>query len=154
MSFQTPENGTITELDLLKLMFLSREGDRREQILHRQSKGWFQVSGDGNEGLALFTLQMKKSDIFSPYYRDRALVLGKGMPNKDLASAYFAKAGSSSEGRQMPGHYSDRELGVWSVPTPTGSNLLPAAGMAWAYQLRKEPNIVLATVGDLSLIHI
>ncbi len=43
----------------------------------------------------------------------------------------MAKRNSSSRGRQMPSHYSYRELNIWSVPTPTGAQLLPACGMAW-----------------------
>ncbi len=43
---------TYNKLDLLRLMLLSREGDRREGILLRQSKGWFQVGGTGHEALA------------------------------------------------------------------------------------------------------
>ncbi len=42
-------DSTIDELELLKLMYLSREGDRREGVLLRQSKGWFQVAGMGTK---------------------------------------------------------------------------------------------------------
>jgi 2-oxoisovalerate dehydrogenase E1 component len=133
---------------LLQLMYLSREGDRREGILHRQSKGWFQVAGMGHEPLAVIAMQMEAGDYLFPYYRDRAMVLAKGVPNSDLASAYFAKAGSSSGGRQMPAHYSDRARNIWSVPTPTGSNCLPGCGVAWSMQLADRPNVVVATIGD------
>ena len=100
---------TYNRLELLKLMYLSREGDRREGVLHRQSKGWFQVAGMGHETLAVFSFLMEDGDYLFPYYRDRAMVLAKGVSNAELASAYFAKLGSSSGGRQMPGHYSDRQ---------------------------------------------
>lgn len=133
---------------LLKLMYLSREGDRREGILHRQSKGWFQVAGMGHEPLAVIAMQMEAGDYLFPYYRDRAMVLAKGVPNSDLASAYFAKSRSSSGGRQMPAHYSDRDRNIWSVPTPTGSNCLPGCGVAWSMQLADRPNVVVATIGD------
>lgn len=139
---------TYNRLELLKLMYLSREGDRREGVLHRQSKGWFQVAGMGHEPLAVIAQMMNDGDYLFPYYRDRAMVLARGVSNRDLASAYFAKRGSSSGGRQMPGHYSDRQKNVWSVPTPTGSNALPGCGVAWAMQLHGEKNIVVATVGD------
>ena len=139
---------TYNRLELLKLMYLSREGDRREGVLHRQSKGWFQVAGMGHETLAVITQLMNAGDYLFPYYRDRAMVLGRGVSNRDLASAYFAKRGSSSGGRQMPGHYSDRSKNIWSVPTPTGANALPACGVAWSMQLQGEKNIVVATVGD------
>ncbi len=135
-------------VELLKLMYLSREGDRREGVLLRQSKGWFQVAGMGHESLAVVSLLMQPGDYLFPYYRDRAMVLAKGVTNAELASAYFAKVGSSSGGRQMPGHYSDRSRNIWSVPTPTGANLLPACGVAWAMQLNHHPNVAIATVGD------
>lgn len=139
---------TYNRLDLLKLMYLSREGDRREGILLRQSKGWFQVSGMGHEALAVIPYLMEPGDYLFPYYRDRAMILARGVTNEDLASAYFAKITSSSAGRQMPGHYSDRGKNIWSVPTPTGSNCLPACGVAWAMQLQRHPQIVVATLGD------
>lgn len=135
-------------VELLKLMYLSREGDRREGVLHRQSKGWFQVAGMGHETLSVIAFEMQEDDYLFPYYRDRAMVLARGVTNSQLASAYFAKAGSSSKGRQMPGHYSDRSKNVWSVPTPTGANALPACGVAWAMQLEGKPGLVVATVGD------
>ena len=139
---------TYDKLDFLKLMFLSREGDRREGVLLRQSKGWFQVSGMGHEALAALVLHMRDDDYIFPYYRDRAILLQKGMTNLELAYAYFAKRNSTSGGRQMPGHYSNREKNVWSVPTPTAGNLLPAVGAAWAMQLEGKDSVVLATFGD------
>jgi 2-oxoisovalerate dehydrogenase E1 component len=139
---------TYNRLELLKLMYLSREGDRREGVLLRQSKGWFQVAGMGHEPLAAISYLMQPGDYLFPYYRDRAMVLAKGLTNAELASAYFAKINSSSAGRQMPGHYSDRGRNIWSVPTPTGANALPACGVAWAMQLHGDPSVVVATVGD------
>lgn len=144
---QTAEK-TINDLDLLKLMYLSREGDRREGILLRQSKGWFQVAGMGHETLAVISLLMEPEDYLFPYYRDRAMVLARGMTNLELAHAYFAKRCASSGGRQMPGHYSSRKRNIWSTPTPTAANLLPACGVAWGMQLHGDSGVVVATTGD------
>jgi 2-oxoisovalerate dehydrogenase E1 component len=137
-----------TKLDFLRLMMLSREGDRREGVLLRQGKGWFQVSGMGHEALAAFAKALREDDWLFPYYRDRALMLARGMTNYEKALAYFAKRESSSGGRQMPGHYSSRRLNVFSVCTPTGGGLLPAAGAAWAMRLDGKDSVCLATVGD------
>ncbi len=139
---------TYNKLEFLKLMFTSREGDRRESVLLRQGKGWFQVSGMGHEALAAFVLHLRDDDFIFPYYRDRALMLQKGMTNLELAYAYFAKRNSSSGGRQMPGHYSSKEKNIWSVPTPTGGNVLPAVGAAWGMQLEGTDRVALATFGD------
>ena len=143
-----PANNTINKLDFLRLMLLSREGDRREGILLRQSKGWFQVSGMGHEALAAFQWFMRPDDYVFPYYRSRALMLARGLSNYDLALAYFAKRESSSGGRQMPGHYSSREHNVFSVCTPTGGSLLPACGTAWGMQLSGKDSICVASIGD------
>ncbi len=145
---QKSARATYNKLDLLKLMYLSREGDRREGVLLRQGKGWFQVAGMGHETLAVIAMQLKDDDYLFPYYRDRAMMLAKGMTNVELAKAYFAKRDTSSGGRQMPGHPSSRLKNVWSVPTPTASNLLPACGAAWAMQLEGKPGVVVATTGD------
>lgn len=143
-----PAGKVFNKLDFLKLMMISREGDRREGILLRQSKGWFQVGGLGHEALAALAYVMRPDDYLFPYYRSRALMLARGMTNDELALAYFAKRDSSSGGRQMPGHYSSRELNVFSVPTPTGANLLPACGVAWAMKLEGKDSLALASIGD------
>jgi 2-oxoisovalerate dehydrogenase E1 component len=146
----TLANTAYSKIDFLKLMLLSREGDRREGILLRQSKGWFQVSGMGHEALAALSLVLRPDDYIFPYYRDRAITLARGVSNYDLALAYFAKQASSSGGRQMPGHYSSRPHNIFSVCTPTGGSLLPACGAAWSMKMSGTDSVCLATVGDAS----
>lgn len=133
---------------LLRLMFLSREGDRREGILLRQGKGWFQVSGMGHEALAVLPHALRPDDYLFPYYRDRALALGRGLTTAELASSYLAKAGSFGGGRQMPGHYSDRAKNIFSVATPTAAQCLPGVGAAWGFKLAGTDQVALVTVGD------
>ena len=136
------------KLRLLTILLESRHGDLREQNLNRQGKGHFHVSGMGHEGLAALGLAMVDGDFIAPYYRDRGLVLGRGVASRELALDYFAKRKGQSHGRQMPSHYSYATRGIWSVPTPTGSQLLPACGLAWGIQLDKKPNVVVTTIGD------
>ncbi|HZS16824.1 MAG TPA: thiamine pyrophosphate-dependent enzyme [Candidatus Udaeobacter sp.] len=136
------------KLRLLTLILESRHADLREQNLNRQGKGHFHVSGMGHEGLAAVSIQMEPDDYIVSYYRDRGLVLGRGMTTRQLGLEYFAKRNTGSGGRQMPSHYSDAELHIWSVPTPTGSQLLPACGIAWGIQLDGKKNLVVTTIGD------
>jgi 2-oxoisovalerate dehydrogenase E1 component len=135
-------------LRLLTTILESRHADLREQNLNRQGKGHFHVSGMGHEALAAVSIQTEPDDYIVPYYRDRGLVLGRGMTTRQLALEYFAKRNTGSGGRQMPSHYSNADLHIWSVPTPTGSQLLPACGMAWGIQLDGKKNLVVTTVGD------
>ena len=136
------------KLRLLTIMLESRHADLREQNLNRQGKGHFHVSGMGHEALAAVSVQMKPDDYIVPYYRDRGLVLGRGMTTRELGLEYFAKRNTGSGGRMMPSHYSSRDLNIWSVPTPTGSQLLPACGMAWGMKLDGKDSVVVTTVGD------
>jgi 2-oxoisovalerate dehydrogenase E1 component len=136
------------KLRLLKTILESRHADLREQNLNRQGKGHFHVSGMGHEALAAIAILLGPDDYVVPYYRDRGLVLGRGMSTRELALEYFAKRDTGSRGRQMPSHYSDAAHHIWSVPTPTGSQLLPACGIAWGIKLDGEKNLVVTTVGD------
>ena len=143
-----PELSKKDKLRLLEIMLESRHADLREQNLNRQGKGHFHVSGMGHEALAAISVQMEPDDYIVPFYRDRGLVLGRGMTTRQLALEYFAKRKTGSGGRMMPSHYSDLERHIWSVPTPTGSQLLPGCGMAWGIQLDGKKNVVVTTVGD------
>ncbi|QYM79585.1 2-oxo acid dehydrogenase subunit E2 [Horticoccus luteus] len=135
---------------LLLAMLESRLGDLREESLNRQGKGHFHVSGRGHEALAAIGVQLKPEDYLAPYYRDRGLVIGRGLTTRQIAMDYFAKRESSSSGRQMPSHYSNRALNIWSVPTPTAAQLLPACGIAWGLQMDGTKGIVVTTLGDAS----
>ena len=136
------------KLRLLSTILESRHSDLREQNLNRQGKGHFHVSGMGHEALAAVSMQMEPGDYIVSYYRDRGLVLGRGMTTRQLGLEYFAKRNTGSGGRQMPSHYSNADLHIWSVPTPTGSQLLPACGIAWGIQFDGKKNLVVTTVGD------
>lgn len=143
-----PALTTEDKLRLLTILVESRHGDLREQNLNRQGKGHFHVSGMGHEALAALGMQLRDGDYIAGYYRDRGLVLGRGVASRELAIDYFAKRQGQSHGRQMPSHYSYAAKGIWSVPTPTGAQLLPACGLAWGIKLDGKPNVVITTIGD------
>jgi len=135
---------------LLRVLWRSRLGDLREQSLIRQGKGWFHISGMGHEALAGVALHLEADDYAFPYYRDRAFCTQRGLSDYDLALAFYAKRDSSSGGRQLTGHFSDRQLNIWSHPSPVGVHLLPACGAAWGIQLDGKSNVVYASLGEAS----
>ena len=143
-----PELSKKDKLRLLTIMLESRHADLREQSLNRQGKGHFHTPGMGHEALAAISINMDPDDYIVPFYRDRGLVLGRGITIRQLGLEYFAKRKTGSGGRMMASHYSDTNLHIWSVPTPTGSQLLPACGIAWGLKLDGKKNIVVTTVGD------
>lgn len=135
---------------LLRSLWRSRLGDLREQSLIRQGKGWFHISGMGHEAVAALALHMEPEDYAFPYYRDRAFCLQRGLTNHDMALAFYAKRDSSSGGRQLTGHFSDRALNIWSHPSPVAAHLLPACGAAWGMQLDGKMGVVYASLGEAS----
>lgn len=139
------------KLRLLETMSSSREGDRREGILYRQGNGWFQIASVGHEALSAIALNLRQDDYLFPHYRDRALVMMKGMDTRICARGFLGKLSSTSGGRQLPGHFSSRKDNIWSMPSPTGSNLLPACGAAWGMQLDGLDTAVVACVGDAGM---
>ncbi len=100
-------------VEIYRLMYLSRCVDDREILLKRQQKIFFQISAAGHEALQVTAgLALRPGyDWFFPYYRDRALCLALGVTPADmLLQAVGAATDPASGGRQMPTHWSSREL--------------------------------------------
>jgi 2-oxoisovalerate dehydrogenase E1 component len=118
-----------------RLALVSRCIDDREITLQKQSRGFFHISGAGNEALCLgLARSLRPSyDWFFPYYRDRSLVLSLGVSPTDLLlQAVGAASDPASAGRQMPCHFGSRRLNIVTQSSPTGSQCLPAVGCAEA----------------------
>ncbi|MFE0423275.1 dehydrogenase E1 component subunit alpha/beta [Streptomyces sp. NPDC058953] len=137
-------------LGWLRTMLVSREFDRRAALTYRQGGIWFHIPGSGHESLAVLARHLRPSDVIAPHYRDRALLLARGMTLADMAADLFATPASGSAGRNMTSHFSHRDLNVFSVAAPVASNCLPAAGFAWAARLRGDDDVVLCLVGEAS----
>jgi len=147
---------------LFRTIYAARRIDDKEIIGKRQNKVFFQINGVGHEAVQAAAAALLKPghDWFFFYYRDRALAYGLGYTAKEM---FLGSVGSvedpASGGRQMPSHWGQKDLNIFTTSSPTGSQFLQAVGAAEAI-LRAEAGglqeelhihsdeVVLTTTGD------
>ncbi len=146
----------LDEDDLVKIyrhMLLARRVDERSWILNRQGKAAFVISCQGQEAAqvgAAYNLRPGYDYVY-PYYRDHGIVLTLGMTARDELLALLARREDpNSGGRQMPGHFSCRELNIVTASAPIGVQYPQATGSALAFKMRKEDGVVLVCGGEAS----
>jgi 2-oxoisovalerate dehydrogenase E1 component len=137
-----------TMLRLHRAMFLAREVDHVEQGLVKQGLAHFHVSGAGHESTALVADYLGPHDWLHLHYRDKALLLARGMPIVEFFRSSLASGPSHSAGRQMSAHLQVRDLNVFSMVGPVGNNALQAVGTAQAIKDHPDAPVVLCCVGD------
>jgi 2-oxoisovalerate dehydrogenase E1 component len=125
--------------------------EERLKILTRQGKISFLASSRGHEKAQVGTVMMLKPghDWFFPYYREKAVAYALGMPLKDIFLHMLSREGdSSSNGRNMPEHFSSRRLNLVSQTACVGTQFLPAVGMAKALRKDGSDAIVYVSSGE------
>ncbi|HEY2382895.1 MAG TPA: dehydrogenase E1 component subunit alpha/beta [Terriglobia bacterium] len=125
--------------------------EERLKILTRQGKISFLASTRGHEKVQVGTVMLMQPghDWFFPYYREKAIAYALGMPMKDIFLHMLSREGdSSSNGRNMPEHFSSRELHLVSQTACTGTQYLPAVGMAKALRKDGSDAIVYVSSGE------
>jgi len=125
--------------------------EERLKILTRQGKVSFLASTRGHEKIQVGTVMLMKPghDWFFPYYREKAIAYALGMPLKDIFLHMLSREGDpSSNGRNMPEHFSSRKLHLVSQTACTGTQYLPAVGMAKALRKDGSDAIVYVSSGE------
>ena len=138
-------------VDMYRTMLLARRLDDRMWALNRQGRVPFVVSVSGHEGTqvgAAFAFDPGR-DWFLPYYRDTALNLALGVSPLDVFLGVFAKADDpASGGRQMPNHWSEPDLHIFSHSSVIATQYPHACGIAKELVRTGSDGVVLVSSGE------
>ncbi|MGB1124998.1 MAG: beta-ketoacyl-ACP synthase 3 [Phycisphaeraceae bacterium] len=146
-SAKTPAPDALVEA-LYRPMRTAQAVDRIEQELCAAGEAFFQIAGLGHEAAAALNLFLKQEDWLHPHYRDKALMIARGIEPKAWFDSVLTNADSYSAGRQMCCFMASKELNLPSTVIPVGNNALQAVGIAM--QVKDDPAkpIVICGLGD------
>lgn len=147
--------------EMLRGMMLTRATDNRlKQFFTGGDVRWgnasFQGKGFrslGQEAIYAATIRLQRNvengDVISPMIRDLGAVLG--MRNsaetvRMVLNAQMGKAGAPMNGKDL--HVGDWAHGIFPAMAPLGSPAITMAGVAMAFQLRKEPRVAVSFIGE------
>jgi 2-oxoisovalerate dehydrogenase E1 component len=125
--------------------------EERMKAFAKQGKCSFVASSRGHEvtqaGIA--SLLKPGHDWFFTYYRSKGTAVGIDLPLTDIFMGMLGREGDpNSGGRNMPEHFSSRELNLVSQTACTGSQYLPAVGAAKAVKADGKDAIVYVESGE------
>jgi len=125
--------------------------EERMKTFARQGKCSFVASSRGHEvtqaGIA--SLLKPGYDWFFTYYRSKGTAVGIGLPLADIFVGMLGReCDPNSGGRNMPEHFSSRELNLVAQTACTASQYLPAVGAAKAMKANDQNAVVYVESGE------
>ncbi|MDH5681692.1 MAG: pyruvate dehydrogenase (acetyl-transferring) E1 component subunit alpha [Spirochaetota bacterium] len=129
-----------TMLSLYRFMTLTRHFDAKAIALQRVGKMGTFPSSLGQEAVSVaIGHSLNRDDILCPYYRDQGALFQRGVRPSQILSYW----GGDERGSVFEENPEDPPMAV-----PIGTQVLHAAGVAYAVKLRKQKRAVLVTCGD------
>ncbi len=138
-------------VDLYRKMLISRRLDEKIWALNRQGRIPFVVSVSGHEAsqVGIAAALDPTRDWSLPYYRDIAFNIGLGVSAEDIFLGQFAKAGDpASGGRQMPNHWSEPDLNLFTHSSVIATQYPHAVGIAYELKRRGTDSVVYVSGGE------
>lgn len=149
-----PESPGLRPRQLLAMyrhMVMARAVDRKMWVLNRQGKAPFVISGQGHEAaqVGMAAALRPGQDWVVPYYRDLALCMAVGLTAREFMLSIYARAEDpSSGGRQMPSHFGLRRAKIATTSSTVATQVIHAAGIAYAAKTRGLDEVVLTCLGE------
>lgn len=142
----------ISDPDLTRIfetIVMNREIDERMLTVQRQGRIGFYMQSRGEEASIIApAYATNNKDWLLMCYRELGALLWRGMTLETFTNQLFGNDIDLVKGRQMPCHYSDRDIGLVSVSSPVSTQIPQAAGIGWAMRLKKEKNVCVCFMGE------
>ncbi len=139
---------SLQQLALYHAMATARRLELVEQELVARGEAFFYVSSAGHEANAALALHLTPSDWLHCHYRDKALLIARGLSPKAFLDTLLCKQEGPSAGRQMSPFLSAAKLNILPMTTPVANQGLQACGVAAAVKQDPARPIVLCALGD------
>ncbi|MDJ0973937.1 MAG: thiamine pyrophosphate-dependent enzyme [Planctomycetota bacterium] len=134
---------------MYRAMLFTRLFDQRGMNLQRQGRIGFFVPSTGQEASQIgAAYAMGQEDVLFPSYRTHSIALLKGISLKRMYDQMWGNDGDAVKGRQMPNHFTFKDINWVSISSPIGTQISQAAGAARAAQIKGDKLAVWAWFGD------
>ncbi len=133
----------------LRDMLTVRAFDAQMLREHRQGKTSFYVQSLGEEAVACaHSRALRPGDMNFPTYRQQGLLIAGGYPLVDMINQVLSNSRDPIKGRQLPGLYSSKAHGFFSISANLATQYVQAVGWAMASALSGDTKIASAWIGD------
>jgi TPP-dependent pyruvate/acetoin dehydrogenase alpha subunit len=141
--------GDVQLRHLYRWMILVRTLDDRMMSMQRQGRIGFYAEIKGQEGAVLGSASaLGPDDWLVPALREAAAGLYRGLPLRHYIAQLLGNANDVSKGHAMPCHPGLRAQRYLTMSSCIATQLPHAVGLAMAAQVRKEPVVTLACLGE------
>ena len=135
-------------LETYRQMVLCRRLEELIASLAQRGEIAFYVPCTGHEAVAALARHLTPEDWLHVHYRDRALLLARGLDSETCLHNMYGNAFSQSQGRRMGPFCSEPDLHILDMPTVVGNNAPQAAGVAAAVRDQPGAPVVYCGIGD------
>ncbi len=135
--------------DLYQTMVRIRVLDEKLVLKQRQGRIGFYLTCLGQEAChigAAFALEPE--DWIFPHYRDGGIPLLRGITMQQMVHQVYGNSEDVTKGRQMPVHYSFKDINFFSISSPLGTQIVQAAGAAYGMKVKGTNQVAMTSFGD------
>ncbi len=118
-------------------------------LSQRQGKTSFYITCLGEEAIATAHRRaLADGDMCFPTYRQQGLLIAQGWPIVDMMCEIFSNEKDHLKGRQLPGLYSFKKAGFFTVSGNLGTQYPQAVGWAMASAISGDTRIASGWIGE------